>query len=359
MRIALVLVNWNQPAHTLACLDSLLRLQGPQPEVIVCDNGSDHDAYRMLEAGIGACRVPPRADWRPYRLRTRMAHDGVEGSGDSHRQPTLTLLRLPRNLGFAGGVNACLRLALADPLTAFVWVLNNDTVVDPGALSALLRVMAARPEVACCGSTLLYFGQPPRIQAVGGIYDPWLGRTRHVLGNQPYSAARCAAVSDGAFDYLVGGSLFFRRSALARVGLLAEDYFLFFEELDWCTRLRREAPELALGYAPDSLVFHHEGASTGISAANGAKTYRYDMDFYFQRSRLLFARRHTPLRHGLIRLTLLGVAGNRLRRRQWRSVIMALGLLVGWLPPGWIPEPIRRPGGNLAIPEPAPDSGQA
>jgi GT2 family glycosyltransferase len=95
--------------------------------------------------------------------------------------------------------------------------------------------------------------------------------------------------------------------------------------------MRRAAPDMRLGYAPDSLVYHKEGASTGASDAVH-NSYRYDTDYFYQTSRLRFACRYFPWQYPLVRLSLLGVSLNRLRRRQWRSVALALGLLVGWLP---------------------------
>jgi GT2 family glycosyltransferase len=334
--ITIVLVNWNAPSHTLICLASLMRLIGPQPSIIVCDNDSRDDSYEILREALLAMRSPPRADWQPFHFWEAGA-TGEPGRPESVQSPEIALIRTSHNRGFAGGVNACLVHAMENPAMEYAWVLNNDTSVDADALLALLKVMEAQPHVGLCGSTLLYFDHPDRIQAVGGRYRPWLGITRHLLAHEPYRADICRSVDVNEFDYIVGGSLFFRRSALERVGLLAEDYFLFFEELDWVQRMRRQAPDLSLGYAPDSLVYHKEGASTGASDAV-RNSYRYDTDYFYQTSRLRFARRYFPWHYPLVRLSLLGVALNRVRRRQWRSVVLALGLLVGWLPVTFKPD---------------------
>lgn len=347
--VSIVLVNWNTPGHTLLCLASLMRLDGPQPNIMVCDNASRDGSYAIIREALLAMLTPPRPDWQTFRFQERVAGRSEEAQANRPDSPEIVLLGTPRNLGFAGGVNVCLRYALANTRMEYAWVLNNDTAVDARAMTALLEVMRNRPEVGLCGSTLLYFNQPRVIQAVGGTYHPWWGTTRHLLAHQPYSAEICRKIAPDHFDYVVGGSLFFRRAALERVGLLAEDYFLFFEELDWIFRQRRMAPDLKLGYAPDSIVYHQEGASTGVNGAAG-KTYRYEMDYFFQTSRLRFARRFFPLRYWVVRTSLLGVALNRIRRRQWRSLRLALGLLVGWVPPGLVP--VQR--GHTQIPHDPP-----
>lgn len=333
--VSIILVNWETPTHTLACLNSLLSLVGPQPNLIVCDNGSGDGSYSIIREHLLDMLAPRRADWRAYRWREL---GSIEAESESLEPglPEITLVRTPKNLGFAGAVNYCLRWALKNPALEYAWILNNDTEVDARALATLLDAMTTHPDIAVCGSTLLYCNPQHSIQAVGGVYDPWLGRTRHILANQAYSPGLCQAVDSDQFDYVVGGSLFFRRSALEKVGLLAEDYFLYFEELDWACRMRRVAPDYRLGYAPDSLVYHMGGASTGVNNANGNPTYRYASDYFFQTSRLLFARRFYPKRYWLVRASLLGVALNRLRRRQGRSFWMALGLLIGWLPKSMI-----------------------
>lgn len=332
--VSIILVNWNTPELTLSCLRSLLRLAGPQPQIIICDNHSEEGSYDLLRRALPGLLTPPRDDWQTFRWRDLSATPSAS-AGTSEQQaqgPEIVLMRTPHNLGFAGGVNRCLRWALQNPAMAYAWILNNDTVVDEQALVTLLDAMQQEPDVALCGSTLLY-GEPPpaRIQAAGGTYNAWLGITRHLLAHREYSPELCRSIGADQFDYIVGGSLLFRRAVLEQVGLLSEDYFLYFEELDWVRRMRRRLPGQRLGYAPDSLVYHRAGASTGVNEQAG-KTYRYASDYFYQTSRLRFARRYYPWRYWLVRVTLLGVAVNRLRRRQWRSAGMALGLLVGWLP---------------------------
>jgi GT2 family glycosyltransferase len=325
--ITIIVLNWNGADDTLACVESLLQLKGPTPNIIICDNDSVDDSFARIRKQLETISASGRA------YRHFMLEPGGSLTDDLTKSKAayIGLVRTTANLGFAGGVNVGLRLALQDPSMRFAWVLNNDTRVDSGALQALIDTLASQPQIGLCGSTLLYLTDPERIQAAGGCYNPWLGITRHLLGQEVYTPERCSTLETRQIDYVVGASMFFRRELLERVGLFSEEYFLYFEELDWVMRMHRLAPEYRLGYSPHSLVFHKEGASVGANDLDG-KTANSSSDYYFQTSRLRFARRYYPWRYLLVRMSQIGVALNRIKRGQWASCGLALGLLVGWIP---------------------------
>lgn len=300
--VYVILLNWNGVVDSVACLKSLGSLQGELPKVIVCDNASTDDSWNRLEAYV-----------------------------ENQSQLDIRLVQTGANLGFAGGNNVGLQIALSDPEMEFAWVLNNDTEVTSDSLSALVTYMAKNTDVGICGSTLLYMEEPSLIQAAGGQYNSWLGTSKHVLGHQKYSRLVCESIDPESLDYVVGASMFIRRSVLVQVGLLSEDYFLYCEEMDIATRMKRQMPEMKLGYASESLVYHKEGASTGANDRE-EKTYSYFSDYFFITSRIRFARNFFPIKRWVVQLAMLPVAINRLRRRQWRSMVVALCVLIGWVP---------------------------
>lgn len=300
--IYLVILNWNGSDDTIACLESLRYLKDQIPKVVVCDNASSDNSWLKLKAYVGT-----QADL------------------------DIQLLQTGANLGYAGGNNVGIRYALSNPATQYVWLLNNDTVVASEALNALVRYMSQHPDVGVCGSTLCYLDAPDVIQAVGGKYGRWLGRSEHILGHEKFDLAACRAVKAKQLDYVVGASMFMRREVLEKVGLLSEDYFLYCEEIDWVTRMSRLATEYKIGYAPESIVYHREGASTGAND-RGKKSYRYFSDYFFITSRLKFARKYYPFHSLVVQASMLLVALNRMRRRQWRSSIVALWCFFGVIP---------------------------
>jgi GT2 family glycosyltransferase len=336
-KIYIVVLNWNGATDTVACLDSLVQLNVPRTNIIVCDNHSSDGSDEIIKYHFINSISSQQLGWRDYNfVKMRLGDDlpvTIKNSGSSF----VILVRTTHNLGFAGGVNVGLRIALQDPSMKYVWILNNDTVVDKGALQSLVDKMKSDQTVGICGSTLLYFDQPELIQAVGGTYNSWLGTTRHMLGQQFYSAELCHSVNPSDIDYQVGASLFVRRELLEQVGVLSEDYFLYCEELDWVYRMKRATPKFQLGYAPDSLVFHKEGASTGSNDLNG-KTYSYFSDYFYMTSRMKFSKKYHPFRYWLVRFSLIGLGINRLRRHQYRSLMLAICLFIGWVPSSIVPK---------------------
>ena len=323
--ITIVVLNWNGAEDTLRCLESLGKLKGERPNILVVDNGSEDDSVARIRGAING--LSQKGDLVIELLEGELPEETVFEGGKA----ILGLIKGKRNLGFGGGVNLGLRVAIRDPRMTAAWILNNDTVVDQDALKALRSTLDNEPNSGIVGSTLLYLDRPDLIQAVGGLYNPWLGTTSHVLGHKPYSKELCATVDPREFDYIVGAALCIRREVLEQVGLLSEDYFLYFEELDYVERMKRLMPEQRLGYAPESLIYHKEGGSTGATDLGGKKTSA-TTDYFFLKSRIRFARRFYPFQYPLVHLLLLGILLNRLRRGHWASAWLTASLFFGRMP---------------------------
>lgn len=234
----------------------------------------------------------------------------------NEREARLLLMQTGANLGFAGGNNVGLRYALAQDDCDFAWILNNDTVVQPDALSCLLQRMAERPDAGICGSTLLYYDDPSKVQAWGGsVYNKWVARGGH-LGKLA-DAGRLPAPDEveERMAYVVGASMLVRRSFLEQVGLMSEQYFLTFEEIDWATRARGR---FELAYAPSSIVYHREGSATGAHRAASNRSAL--TEFYASRNRILFTRTFHPLAIPSV-LAAIGLSAlHRLSTLRWKNL---------------------------------------
>jgi GT2 family glycosyltransferase len=342
-RVYVVVLNWNGWRDTVECLESLLRSDHPDFQVVVCDNGSTDGSPERLEAwAVGEAVEEPAPEhplWhlstpritKPLRLVALDRRAAEEGGGPAAGPASLVLIRVGENLGFAGGNNVGLRYALARGDADFVWLLNNDTVVEADALSQL--VSRARDRGAdLCGSRLLYHHAPGTVQALGGFaYNPWLGTSRMIGHGWPAAEADrldVEAIESRMFG-VQGASVLASRKMLERAGLLSERYFLYFEEQDWAVRAR--AAGLRVAYAPRSTVYHKEGASTG---GNSTRPRSMQSDYYAIRSRLLFTRRFYPRALPSVYLGLLGTVLNRVRRGERDRVPMLLRTAFRLLLPG-------------------------
>lgn len=298
--VCVVLLNYNGREDTLDCLEALAAMRpGPwdleRPGLVaVCDNGSSDGSPEALLA------------WAARRgleaLDIEAARVGRPPSGT----PGLALVRNGRNLGFAAGVNTGLRLGLAVGAEHF-WLLNNDTLPEPGALAALLSGADGR---TILGSTVTHARDPERVQAAGGCrYNPLTTVFKPHLGGRPLTEA-LAADAEPALDYVYGASMFIPRAALETVGLLNEEHFLYYEELDFCRRARQAG--FGLGWRRASVVRHKAGASVGREPG-GLACYHENL------STLLFTRRHHPaLLPAAAALRLAGKAVVLAARGQWR-----------------------------------------
>lgn len=338
--VYVVLVNWNGWADTIECLESVFRLRYPRFRVFVCDNASQDESLERIVAWAqgrlaahaaedGALRhlcAPPVPKPVPYALHQRSEAERGPRVADAVR---LELVATGANLGFAGGNNVALRCALSRDDFEYAWLLNNDTVVEPDALDHLVARMTENPKAGLCGSKLLEYEPPHAVQALGGAtYNRWLGAARQIH-SEPSGLAEAV---ESRMAYVVGASMLVSKAFLRDVGLLSEDYFLFFEELDWAARARGR---YAFAYAPGSVVYHKAGRSTGFSRRH----YNAAAEIRLLHSQIRFTRTHMPLFLPLLGLRhLLVLLGSLVTLRLERARAVARlyrELLGGGAPAAW------------------------
>jgi GT2 family glycosyltransferase len=293
--VYIVLLNWNGWQDTIECLESVFRLDYPSFTVVVCDNASTDDSMEKIQdwargniiaAGsspdLSRLITPPFP--KPVAFITIPASEAT--TVKSIPDVRLVLIETGANLGFAGGNNVGIRYALACGHCDYVWLLNNDTVIEPDSLYALVRMSQGEPMLGICGSLLRNYVAPHDIQSIGRRYSPWSGRTRPF---QELTGTGITTVLRRKGYIVEGASMLISDKFLDQVGLLEECYFLFFEELDWMTRAR---PTFHFGYSPASVVYHKVGASIGSAITRTSRSVL--SDFYQARNRLVFTKRHYP-----------------------------------------------------------------
>ena len=300
MKVYAILVNFNGWTDTVECLETLFRSDHHDFRVLVCDNGSIDGslerirarAERRIDAAAShgeLSRLQRSLMERPLQY-AEYGRQEAEAGGDAAERARLVLIDCGANLGFAGGNNVGLRYARARGDCDFAWLINNDTVVEPNAMRRMVERMVGEPRAGICSSTLLHYHDPKRVQALGGgWYCKWLGLAWHLgrLGRWPQKVDQGQA--ERRMSYPVGASMMVARRFLGEVGLMCEDYFLYFEELDWVLRGK---DRFALVYAPKSVVYHKVGASVGTSSIPARKSVT--CDYWNVRNRIFFTRRWFP-----------------------------------------------------------------
>lgn len=288
-----MVLNWNGWLDTIECLESLLRSDYGNHQIVVCDNGSqDHSLERLTEWADGLLEVKGHADdhartWA-YRPAPKpvpyLLYNSQEEAFSAlpAAQTPIVFIRNGSNLGYAGGNNVGMRFAIEMLRAHYVWVLNNDTVVDRNAIRNFARAFELRPDAGVLGSRLMQYRSPETIQALGGgefkprfAVDTQVGRGRrsHEALERPLE-----------LEHVIGASMFIRSDAVRDVGLLDESYFLYREETDWCVEMRKNGWRLL--YCPESVVWHKEGHSVGFKSALH--------DYYAVRNMLYLIQKHYP-----------------------------------------------------------------
>lgn len=235
--VAIVLLNYRGGDDTIACLDSLQGLDYPNVRIIVVDNNSGDGSFERIQC------AHPR---------------GIQ------------LIQSGENLGFSGGNNIGIRAALEESEIRYIWLLNNDTLVHPEALMALVHQAQKQPR-SLVGSVIRY--PDGRFQRIGNRLNRLRG------GLQSYSESD---LQDGqVVESLSGCSMLLPREVFESIGLLSEEYFLYFEDNDFCLRASHAGFQSIITLK--SLVFHKEGSSTGGKSPL--------VTYYYQRNRLILARK--------------------------------------------------------------------
>lgn len=189
------------------------------------------------------------------------------------------VMPLPRNGGFAYGNNAGIREALKAGAN-FVMLLNPDTIVREAALQSLVAFMAAHPRIGIAGSLLenLNGGVDCSAHQVHSPLSELEGSARLGLLSRllrDHCVSPAPRGEEHPCDWVSGASMLIRREVLEQVGEMDEEFFLYFEEVDFCWRAKHLGWEV--WYVPQSRVMHLEGASTGIrNEARRRAPYWYD-----------------------------------------------------------------------------------
>lgn len=239
--VSIITVNFNQAKITGELIQSLQNCTYKHIEILVVDNGSKEDASVIKK-----------------------------------QFPFITLILSEKNLGFAGGNN----LGLKQAQGALILFINNDVEVSPGFLEPLIAQLIRQEQTAAVSPKIKYFTPGNTIQYAGSYaVDPFTLRNSHIGTGETdqgqYNEPRLTSYAHGA-------CMLVKKSVIETIGSMDEQFFLYYEEQDWCEQMNRKGYNIY--YVPGSEVLHKESVSTGKNSP--LKTY------YLSRNRILFARRN-------------------------------------------------------------------
>ena len=263
-RISIITVNYNEPEVTYELLNSIRRSNYPNIETWVVDNAS-------------------REDITPYI---------------NVHYPEVKTIRSETNLGFAGGNNLAVKKCTGD----YIFFINNDAELTEGALETLVAAFEKVPRLGMVSPKICFFRAvsshqnedaqnvadrmkeeaqaPDIIQYAGTTRVHPLTARNSTFGTLDADIGQFNKLQPTAYAH--GAAMMVSREALEKVGTLWEHFFLYYEELDWCARIRKAGFEIYV--EPNAKIYHKESLATGKISA--LKTY------YITRNRILFMRRN-------------------------------------------------------------------
>lgn len=255
-------------------------------------------------------------DWRVIAVDNR-SHDAapslVEACGDRR----VRLIRNSTNLGFARAANQGLRAAACEGAETFV-VFNPDTLFAPDFLAGLLDRQRATGALVMA-PRIMWADQPGQAWYAGGRFTAdWVFRNVH----EPYDPLEQFSRN---VDFASGCCLMLSREVLELVGLLDERFFVYWEDVDYCLRLRRHG--IAITYVPDLVLLHEGGASSGGEFSAGYSAL-------YHRSHMMLLRKHFGLRSAAGAAARLLKAAALARRIDWGVLRQGLTMFAGVLAPG-------------------------
>ncbi|MEM9581329.1 MAG: glycosyltransferase family 2 protein [Pseudomonadota bacterium] len=246
--LGVVVVTYCGADVIATCLETLMGARDVALRVVVVDNGSPDDTVQVIKDW--ASGVAPFQGKLPFIVSDITKPVPLDGTGGGHR---ITLIETGRNTGFAGGVNVGLAHLAADPAIDRFWVLNPDCAVPPETPA---KLATATGDFALMGNRIIFQDDPDMIQIDGGLISWTTGVTANL--NTLQDPATTPTPAPDEMQFISGASMVASRAFYESVGPMREDYFLYYEEVDWA--LRRTAP---LAWTADAPVYHKGGASIG------------------------------------------------------------------------------------------------
>lgn len=246
-KVVVATLTWNQKADVLECLSTLVKLDYPNYEIVVVDNGSQDGTVEAVR----------------------------------ERYPKVSIVRNETNTGCAEGVNGEIRFAL-QANADYLFIIANDATVEPNTLSELVKVAERDPKIGMVHPKVYYYDRPNRIWFAKGSKIDWLrgrfcGFVQNVEDDGSYDG-------ESEADFFPGGFTLVRMEAARKAGFLDADYFIFLDDSDWSYRIHR------LGYTGrytgKARAWHKPSSSVGMESES--------FYYYRTRNRLFFVWKYAP-----------------------------------------------------------------
>ena len=294
-KVYIILLNYNGWQDTIECLESVLKSNYTNYQIIVVDNDSPNNSMDyIIKWAEGKQEVvyneasplkhlsqpfePKPLDYAYYTKEKALV--GEDKNQGSNLKSPLIFIQAGENGGFAKGNNIGINYALAQNDFEYIWLLNNDTVIEKETLGNFVNSFTQKSQqikLGLLGSVQYYYHSPNQIQAAAGGFNKWRGNFWNYQ-NLDFKQNEIA--------YVYGASLLISKEVIKNVGLLSEEYFMYYEEIDYAERLK------SYGYTQEvdkSLKVFHKHGGTTETLENDFRTY------YLEKNKIVFYKKFYSL----------------------------------------------------------------
>ncbi len=289
-KVSIIILNWNGWEDTVECLESLLKIEYDSYDIVLVDNGSSNESIQKIkEYCRGEMEVKSEffkysKDDKPLKVAEYFEDDLNKVSAEEIKELSskrnLFLIKNHKNHGFAEGNNIALEFAKEKLDPDYFLLLNNDTVVDKDFLKELVKVGNTSNKIGAVGPKIYYYdykGRKDVINFAGQKVNLYTSSGKRYGMNEVDTGQRD---SIWRTDYIEGSCLLVKKEVIEEVGMLDAKYFAYWEETDFCIRIRNRG--YILFYVPSSKIWH----KVPVSSPSKLKAY------YLTRNRFIFMKKH-------------------------------------------------------------------
>jgi GT2 family glycosyltransferase len=333
--IAIIVLNYKNWMDTIECLESIFKSNYENYDLIVVDNCSPNNSREKLLAWANG------EDEFDYVSLNTMAHYSMpsetkpldytvaEYCSDIFNKPLdtnkkITFIWSNQNNGYAAGNNIGIKYTrFTQKEYDYFWILNNDTVIESDTLGKLITYARDNEDkkYGIIGCDLFKYYDCWNLQGIGGHIHPLALAGVNIVPKN-YNKKECEDLFKKSADYVVGASMFIKTNFIHDVGLMCEEYFLYYEEIDWSIRGKRKGWEL--GYCFESKIYHKEGASISGSDIHVKSDIA---DYYGIRNKIVFIKKCYPRKISLLIFSLFISFIIRLRPKYTKRAFRILSII--------------------------------
>ena len=340
-KVYIIILNYNGWQDTIECLESVLKSNYDNYQIVVVDNDSPNNSIdyiinwaegkqEVVYDGKSQLKdLSQPFETKPleyaYYTNEEVLSDKITEKESKLNNP-LIFIQAGENKGFSFGNNVGIKYALLKNDFEYVWLLNPDTLILPDTLEKLINYANQQPkEVGIIGTALLYHHDKEKLQALGGSFNSFFAAGKHILGYEVYNEKTLSKFKLEDVDMIIGASMLIRKEVLEKVGLLEEQYFLYYEEIDYALRAKKYGYKL--GLEPRAIVYHKEGAS--INKEMRKEKVSNFSDFYAMRNRILLTKKLQPWFLPTVVAGLFVSSFIRFRRKEYDKALMIIKIIFG------------------------------